>query len=190
VTARLTAVLIAATATCCAAGETSVDLRHAARLGPEGAPLEVVVFSDFQCPFCRRAAVELKRIHTARPGRVKIYFKHFPLEYHAQAANAARAAEAARLQGRFWEMHDLLFEYSRELHDGIYEAMAAEIGLDVARFGEDMGSFEVANRIAADIDEGDAIGVDGVPHFLLNRIPFRGSYADLVEELESYGGSW
>jgi len=173
----------------CPQNKTAVDLRYATRLGPEGAPYEVVVFSDFQCPFCKRAAAELRRIHTSKPGRVKIYFKHFPLQYHPEAVNAALAAEAARLQGKFWEMHDLLFEYSTELNDEIYPAMAERIGLDVARFEQDMASDEVRNRVAADVAEGDTIGVDAVPYFLLNRLPFRGSYSDLAEELESHGGS-
>jgi protein-disulfide isomerase len=185
----LAALLAAALLVGCPQNKVAVDLRDAARRGPAGAPYEVVVFSDFQCPFCKRAAAELRRIHVGKPGRVAIYFKHFPLEYHPEALSAARAAEAARLQGRFWEMHDLLFEHARELHPGIYAAMAEKLGLDVARFEADMSSFAVQNRVAADIAEGDALGVDGVPFFLLNRVPFRGSYADLAEELESHGGA-
>jgi len=173
----------------CPQNKVAVDLRNASRLGPEGAPFEVVVFSDFQCPFCKRAANELSRIHISKPARVKIYFKHCPLEYHPEAVNAALAAEAAKLQGKFWEMHDLLFEYSEELHEAIYPAMAKKLGLDVVRFEKDMASFEVQNRVAADLAEGDSIGVDAVPFFLLNRVPFRGSYSDLAEELESHGGS-
>jgi protein-disulfide isomerase len=189
VAAAVVAATVAALLAGCPQNKTAVDLRHAMRLGPEGAPFEVVEFSDFQCPFCKRAAMELNRIHRSKPGRVKIYFKHFPLDYHPEAVNAALAAEAARLQGKFWEMHDLLFEYAAELHPEIYPAMAEKIGLDVARFEKDMASFEVRNRVAADVAEGDAIGVDAVPYFLLNRVPFRGSYHDLVEELESHGGS-
>ena len=181
--------LVAATLAGCPQNKVAVDLRNATRLGPEGAPYEIVVFSDFQCPFCKRAADELKRIHIAKPGRVKIYFKHCPLEYHPQSVNAALAAEAARLQGKFWEMHDLLFEYSAELHDGIYPAMAEKLGIDVARFEQDMASFEVQNRVAADVAESDVLGVDAVPYFLLNRVPYRGTYSDLTEELESHGGS-
>jgi protein-disulfide isomerase len=186
----LAAIALATVATGCLADKVAVDLRHAPRLGPEQAPMEVVVFSDFECPFCKRAAVELKRIHVAKPGRVKIYFKHYPLEYHVHAVDAALAAEAARLQGKFWEMHDLLFSFSRELHSEIYGELAGEIGLDVDRFLADMESAAVATRVAADVAEGLALDVDGVPHFLLNRVPFRGSYSDLVEELESHGGSW
>jgi protein-disulfide isomerase len=158
----------------------AIDLREAPRLGPDGARTEIVVFSDFQCGFCRRAAAELKRLHARYPARLEVRFKHYPLDYHEQAMNAARAAEAARRQGKFWEMHDLLFENSGSLGEaGIYAELAGRIGLDVARFEKDRASKEVAAHVAADKAQGEAIGVDGTPFFLVNKRPFYGSYGDL-----------
>ncbi|MCP4602862.1 MAG: thioredoxin domain-containing protein [Proteobacteria bacterium] len=168
----------------CATVKHSVDLRHAARLGGEDAPIEVVVFSDFQCIFCKRSAIELKEIFKARPDRVKIYFKHFPLSYHPQAVNAARAAEAARLQDKFWEMHDLLFARSADLTDEIYEEFASEIGLDVEQFKADMDSPETANRILADRAEGEVVGVNATPYILINGAKFHGSYSYLPDRIE------
>ncbi len=166
----------------------TVDLTNAARLGNEDAPIEVVIFSDFQCVFCKRAAAELKRIHHSRPNRVKVYFKHFPLSYHPQAVNAARAAEAARLQGKFWEMHDQLFAHGAELTDEIYVEIAAKLGLDADQFKKDMASDEVANRVAANRAEGESIGVDSTPYILINHTHFRGSYAYLAKRLNGQDG--
>jgi len=187
---RLRIVTIAAllTVSGCIKERYTVDLRNAARLGNEDAPIEVVVFSDFQCAFCKRAAAELKRIHHSRPNRVKVYFKHFPLSYHPQAVNAAMAAEAARLQGKFWEMHDQLFAHGAELTDEIYVEIAAKLGLDADQFKKDMASKEVTNRVAADRAEGESIGVDGTPYILINRTRFRGSYAYLSERLSGQDG--
>jgi len=172
----------------CGPGPSSIDLRDAHRLGPKGARVELVVFSDFQCSFCKRAAREIRRIHTRYPGRVAIYFKHFPLTYHPQSIKAAMAAEAAALQGKFWEMHDLLYANSGLLEDSIYPKLAAEIGLDVEKFEVDMGSFEVANKVAADRAEGVAIKLDGTPFFIIDKRPFHGSYDELEDAL--FNSSW
>ena len=165
-----------------------LNLTDAARLGREKAPIEIVVFSDFQCSFCKRAAAELKRIQRVKGNRIKIYYKHFPLSYHPQATNAARAAEAARLQGRFWEMHDELFARGAGLTDESYLEIAQELGLDLEKFGDDFHSHEVAARVAADKAEGDALGVDGTPYIFINRTVFHGSYAYLEERLNGLDG--
>jgi protein-disulfide isomerase len=165
-----------------------VDLTHAALQGKAGAPIEIVVFSDFECIFCKRAAAELKRIHKTKPNRVKIYYKHFPLSRHKNAFNAARAAEAAALQGKFWEMHDLLFAHSKELDNTIYVKLAKKIGLDTARFKKDMWSKEVKERVSKDKTEGLNLGVSSTPFFIINRMPFRYSYADLEQRINGMDG--
>jgi len=182
--------LACAAAMACAAASSSIDLSRCPPLGNEDAQIEVVVYSDFQCAFCKRAAAEIGRLVRRRPARIKVCFKHFPIARHAQSVNAAKAAEAARLQGRFWEMHDLLFAHAGELTGGVYERLASRLGLDVDRFLEDMASAETAERIAADTAEGRALGVDGTPFFFVNRTPFYGSYADLVKRLDGLHGSW
>jgi len=163
-------------------------LDDAARLGKQKAPIEIVVFSDFQCSFCKKAAAELRRIHRVKGNRIKIYYKHFPLSYHPQAENAARAAESARLQGKFWEMHDQLFAYGADLTDESYAEIARKLGLDLEQFEEDISSEEVAARVEADKAEGDALGVDGTPFIFINRTVFRGSYAYLEERLNGLDG--
>ncbi len=167
----------------CVGERRNVDLREAPRLGQEEAPIEIIVYSDFQCAFCKRAAAELKRIHRERPARVKVYYKHYPLSYHPQALNAAIAAEAARMQGKFWEMHDLLFAYADQLHDTIYPELAQQVDLDLEQFDGDFQSFETRNRVLADRAEGDAIGVDYTPYFLIDGVQYRGSYANLAARL-------
>ena len=167
----------------CCHGVGSMDLSHSYRLGPKDAPVEVIVFSDFQCSFCKRAAAELKRINTRHPGRVKIYFKHYPLSYHPQAINAARASQAAGAQGKFWEMHDLLYAHATELSDEIYEELAAQLDLNVKRFNADMSSQRTADEVSADRAQGEALGVDGTPYFFIDRKPFHGSYLDLEQAI-------
>ena len=172
----------------CSPRKYRVDLQQAPRLGKGGAPIEIVVFSDFQCIFSRRAASELKRIHITKPNRVKIYYKHFPLARHKQAFNAARAAEAAALQGKFWEMHDLLFAHANELENPIYAELAKRIGLDVSRFKKDMWSKEIKERIIADKTEGLNLKVRTTPYFIINNMPFRYSYADLRQRIDGMEG--
>jgi protein-disulfide isomerase len=164
----------------CSSGLNYVNVDPSPRLGPKGAADEIVVFSDFQCAFCKRAARELGQIHRANPNRVVIYFKHFPISRHKQSLNAAHAAEAARLQGKFWEMHDQLFAHAGELTDGSYKALAEKLGLDVERFLKDMSSEQVANRVLSDRLEGEGIGIRGTPFFLINRRPYRGSVSEIA----------
>jgi protein-disulfide isomerase len=161
-----------------------IDLRDAPRIGPKGAPTQIVVYSDFQCGFCKRAAAELARLRVRYPARLEVVYKYYPLPYHAQSTNAARAAEAARAQGKFWEMHDLLFANAAELDDGSYVELAKRIGLDVGRFEKDFAAPSTAARVDADRAEGDAIGVDGTPFFVINRRPFYGSYSDLERMID------
>ena len=167
----------------CCHGVGSMDLAHSYRLGPEDAPVEVIVFSDFQCSFCKRAAAELRRISTRRPGRVKFYFKHYPLSYHPQAINAAKAAQAAGAQGKFWEMHDLLYAHATELNDKIYTDLAARLDLDIKRFNADISSPQTADEVSADRALGEALGIDGTPYFFIDRVPFHGSYLDLEQAI-------
>jgi protein-disulfide isomerase len=118
------------------------------------------------------------------PDRAAIYFKHYPLTQHRFAKKAARAAEAARLQGRFWEMHDQLFSHQGGLNDGIFSALAEEIGLDVVKFEQDMGSKEVRSKIASDREEGETLGLWGTPFFVLDGAPFNGSLEALFLRLK------
>jgi thiol-disulfide isomerase/thioredoxin len=155
-------------------------------LGSPMAPVTIVEFSDFQCPHCAAANPELHRIVKEHEGRVKLVFKHYPLPSHTRAEPAARAAEAAARQGKFWEMTDLLFTRQRALEDADLEKYAEQIGLDMARFRADLASEEVAAAVAADRAEGEAAKVEGTPTVYVNgrklEEPFKALPAYIAEE--------
>jgi protein-disulfide isomerase len=136
--------------------------------GPSDAKVTVVVFSDFQCPFCSRVEPAMLQLLTSNPGTVRVAWKHQPLSMHPNAVPAARAAEAARLQGKFWEMHDRLFASQASLSDATYALAARELGLDVARFQADAASQGVLARIAADQSLAGSAGAQGTPTLFLN----------------------
>lgn len=137
-------------------------------LGPESAKVTVVEFSDFQCPFCSRVYPTLLRLRQEYGDDVRVVFKHMPLAFHAKAPGAHAAAEAAKLQGKFWPMHDKLFEGQRLLSDAQYEAWAGEIGLDVERFKKDAASAAVKKQVDEDLGEAKKLGVTGTPAFFIN----------------------
>jgi protein-disulfide isomerase len=156
--------------------------------GAEDALVTIVEFSDFQCPYCGAAHPELTRLLREFDGQVKLVFKYFPLGGHDRAMPAARAAEAAARQGKFWEMHDMLFEHQHELEDADFERYANTLGLDMDKFRSDIVSSEVQARIDADRAEGDKLKLEGTPTIYVNgrllREPFKALPAYLKEELE------
>lgn len=157
-------------------------------LGSPMAPVTIVEFSDFQCPHCAAANPELHRVVREHEGRVKLVFKHYPLPSHSRAVPAARAAEAAARQGKFWEMVDVLFERQRALEDADLERYAEQLGLDMERFRADYASEEVARAVQADRAEGEKAGVQGTPTVYVNgrklEEPFKSLPAYLREELD------
>jgi protein-disulfide isomerase len=136
--------------------------------GPETAPITLVEFSDFQCPYCRQAAPELERLVDRRAPNVRLVFKHYPLSMHAHALDAARAAAAAAKQGKFWEMHDVLFSRQGDLERASLTRYAEEIGLDAERFATDFESAEVNAAVEADLELGRRLGVDATPTIFVN----------------------
>jgi protein-disulfide isomerase len=146
----------------------SLATAGAPALGPEDAKITVIEFSDFQCPFCSRVYPTLHRMRPEYGDDVRIVFKHLPLSIHSKAPGAHAASEAAKLQGKFWPMHDKIFEGQRLLSDAQYEAWAKEIGLDVERFKRDVVSATVKDRVAADLAEAEKLGVTGTPAFFIN----------------------
>jgi protein-disulfide isomerase len=145
-----------------------VNIENAPVRGPENAAVTLVEFSDFQCPFCARVGPTLKQIEQEYGDRVRIVFKHLPLSMHSKAPAAHAAAEAAALQGRFWEMHDRIFANQREMSEEKYLEWAGELGLDVERFKRDVASEEVKARVERDRREASSLGVSGTPAFFLN----------------------
>ncbi len=136
--------------------------------GPADAPVTIVEFSDFQCPFCGRVEPTIKQIESAYGDKIRFAWKNQPLPFHPNAMPAAKAAMAAYRQGKFWQMHDLLFANQRDLNDANYEKWAQQIGLDMAKFKKDMASPAVADEIAADSKEGQRLGANGTPSFFIN----------------------
>jgi protein-disulfide isomerase len=136
-----------------------------------GSPMAQVTlyeFSDFQCPHCKTAAPHLKKIVEESNGKVKLVFKQYPLPGHPKAREASKAAIAADRQGKFWEMHDLLFKNQGDLQATNLDEYAKKIGLDMKRFKADMQSKETEKKIAADLAEGEAVGVDSTPSIYVN----------------------
>lgn len=159
-----------------------IDLEGAPVRGSPMAPVTVVEFSDFECPFCGRAHPVLERLEEELRGRVKIVFFHFPLRSHTYAESAARAAVAAQRQGKFWEMHDLLFANQTALEPSDIEGYAERIGLDMARFRADWDSEETRAKVAADRALGERVGVDATPTLLVDGRRFE----EPVESLRAY----
>jgi hypothetical protein len=168
--------------------KAEIPLGDAPSRGAPMAKVTIVEFSDFQCPHCAAAHPDLLRVLREFDGSVRLVYRFFPLSSHTRALPAAKAAEAARLQGKFWEMHDLLFENQRALEDADLEKYATQLGLDVPRFKQDMESEAVQKRIASDRELGMKLGIEATPSFFVNGRPFRESHrslsAYLKEELE------
>jgi protein-disulfide isomerase len=143
--------------------------------GKAGAPVTIEEFGDFQCPPCGMMAVFLKKTEEEYASRVRLIFHHFPLVNHAHAREAALAAEAAEMQGRFWEMHDLLYKeqttWSKaEDVPALFDSYAKAIGLDLDRFKKDLQNPEVAARVDADHTLGASRGVTSTPTLFLNNV--------------------
>jgi protein-disulfide isomerase len=142
--------------------------------GPENAPITVVEFSDFQCPYCAQAVPQIEALQKLYPLQMKLVFKQFPLETHPHADIAAAAAVAAQKQGKFWQMHDSLFANRDDLSRANIMALAQKNGLDVKRFEEDMDSTAVRETVVRDTKDGDRAGVEGTPTIFINGRKFNG----------------
>ena len=136
--------------------------------GPSNARVTVVEFSDFQCPFCAKAAVEVNLVMQKFPNDVRVVFKQFPLDSHSQAALAGEASLAAQAQGKFWEMHDKMYANFRAISRDHILTWAKEIGLDVDRLRADLDSHKYAGRMKAEEQEGEKAGVQGTPTFFID----------------------
>jgi protein-disulfide isomerase len=147
---------------------TDIKVAGAPTKGPKNAPVTLVVFSDFQCPYCSRAVPTLKEIEKQYAGKVKMIFKHQPLPMHSNAKAAAMASMAANEQGRFWEMHDKLFANQQSLDPASLERFASELGLDMGKFKVAMDSNKFEAYISADSSEGTRVGANGTPTFFVN----------------------
>ena len=147
----------------------------------------IVEYGDYECPYSRRALREVERVEARLGNRVRFVFRHFALtEIHPHALAASAAAVAAALQGRFWEMHGLLFHRQLALEEDDLRGYAAQLGLDVGRFDTDRASAGVLARIRRDVESGLATGeILGTPTMFIDGVVHRGSYdaASLLQEV-------
>lgn len=171
-------------------GEPGAEPAHV--LGNPKAPVTLEEFGDFECPPCGLLHPILKSLATEYgPAKVRIIFREFPLvPNHVHALAAARSAEAAGLQGRFWEMHDMIYEHQNDWHEAfdvrpIFEGYAKTIGLDVGQFGRDISSETVEQRIFNDGKRAHSLGVQGTPTVFLNgkEVPFQSLASEKLKAL-------
>ena len=152
----------------------TIPVAGAPAIGPADARITMVEFSDFECPYCAIAMKQVKALMAAYPKDIRLIYKQFPLSMHPHAQLAAEAALAANEQGKFWEMHDILFTNFRKLsHDSMVE-WAKEIGLDVNKFKADLDSAKFASVVKKDTSDGDTAGVYGTPAFFINGKLYNG----------------
>lgn len=151
-----------------------IDVAGAPVKGPEDARITLVEFSDFECPYCFAAVAQVEQIMAAYPKDVKLIYKQFPLDMHPHARMAAEASLAAKDQGKFWEMYQILFKNSRHLSPENIAMWAKEIGLDMNKFEADIASGKYKATIEKDIKDGDAAGVYGTPAFYINGKQYNG----------------
>ena len=153
-----------------------IDISGLPFKGPEKAPVTIVVFDDYQCPYCVRLNPVLEKVLKKYPENVKLVIKHFPLRMHKFAKKAARASLAAHQQDKFWEYHDMVFENYKGLNDEKFPEFAATLGLDVEKFKTNTDSNPIADILKKDMAHGKTAGVRGTPTVFINgkRLKSRG----------------
>ena len=182
------------------AGEDSkkvykVDAGNAPSKGDKNAPVQIVMFSDFQCPFCSRVVPTIKEIEEKYKGKVRLAFRNFPLPFHDKAQLAAEAGMAANEQGKFWEMHDKMFGNQQALERASLEKYAGEIGLNMDKFKTALDSGKFKDSVTADVTYANGLGTGGMgtPTFFINgrqiagAMPFDAFKTIIDDELKKKG---
>ena len=158
------------------------------RSGPDDAPVTLVEYGDFECPSCGAAYPYVERVRKKMGSRLRFVFRNFPLtQMHPHAMHAAEAVEAAAAQGKFWQMHAMLFEHQDALEDQDLIRYGKELHLDGKRFASELASEPHAERIRGQIRSGIRSGVNGTPTFFINGVRYDGSWeaSDLLAALEA-----
>ncbi len=138
------------------------------KAGPDSAKVKIVEYSDFQCPFCGRVVQTIKQIKEEYGDQVQITFRNYPLSFHQYAQKAAEAAECANVQGKFWEMHDMMFSHQNALRTDDLKSYAKQLGLDQAKFDSCLDNGEMKAEVERDFQDGTRAGVQGTPAFIIN----------------------
>jgi len=163
--------------------------------GPATAPITIVEFSDFQCPFCSRLLPTMEQVKQKYGDKVRIVFRQFPLNFHQFAQKAAEASLCANEQGKFWEMHDAMFSNQQDLGVEQLKAKAAGLGLNAEQFNACLDQGKFASQVQADLDAGTKAGVNGTPamfingRFLSGAQPFAEVSKVIDDELQRKGGN-
>jgi protein-disulfide isomerase len=158
--------------------------------GPASAPIEMIEFSDFQCPYCQRAHPTVRKVLEAYGERIRLVYRHYPLPNHPNARPAAEAAQCANEQGKFWPYHDRLFATPNKLRDADLKQTAVELGLESTRFNQCVDSHKYKAAVDSDLKAGEDAGVSGTPAFFINgrelsgAQPFEAFKRVIDEELE------
>jgi protein-disulfide isomerase len=165
----------------------AVDTTGAPSKGPQQAPVTIVEFSDFQCPYCAKVVPTLKAVADRYGDRVRIVFRDYPLPFHQEATKAAEAAACAEQQGRFWEMHDKLFANQRSLQPADLKRYAVDLGLDQDGFSRCLDSGQTAERWQRGREHAARYGVSGTPSFFINGRFLSGSmslagFTEIIDE--------
>ena len=144
-----------------------VEVANAPRLGPENAPVQIIEFADYECPYCQKVNEDLARLRDQFGSQVSVVYKDFPLPMHPLAAKASEAAHCAGAQGKFWEYHDSLFQTKR-LQTSDLKQQATALKLDLAKFDQCPESGEQVASVKKDANEGKRLGLQGTPSFFIN----------------------
>lgn len=164
----------------------NIDPGNSPGKGAPDAPVTIVEWADFECPFCAMAYPLLDSMVERYPRQVRLVFKNFPLSMHEHGEPAARAVTAALQQGKFWEMHHSLFQNQKTLDEAGLNKIAKALGLDVKKFDEDRRSEAVADAVAKDKKAGEALGLQGTPAIFINGRTFDLEQFDLAEDLNDW----
>ncbi len=148
--------------------------------GPENAPVTLVEYGDYQCPSCGAAYLVVKQLQQEFGDQLRFVFRNFPLtDMHPYAEHAAEAAEATTAQGKFWAMHDALYEHQRALHDTQLAQYAQQVGADATAVTQALEGGTFAGRVREDLASGLRSGVQGTPTFYINGIRFDGDWSSI-----------
>ena len=158
-----------------------IDITGSPFLGTKNAPVTLVVFSEFQCPFCRKAQPILDKTLIYNISNIKLVFKHLPLAMHQYARSAALAAIAAHEQGKFWKMHDALFAATESLNQGTITKIAADVGLDMEKFQKDWNSSATKQKLKKDMIDAVKAGVNGTPTLFINGRQVTGRGTNILQ---------
>lgn len=164
----------------------NIDLSDTPSKGPASAPIVIVEFADFECPACGATQPVLDQLYEHHQGQIRFFFKHFPLSMHPNAEKAARASVAAMRQGKFWELHAVLFKNQTALSVENVEKFAQGIGLDMPRFRQDRDSEATADFVAKNRKQGEVLELTGTPSIFINGRRFTSTGENQAQDFEDW----